>query len=84
MDSGIKSIRDTVNMTPAEKARANVISLSLFLIGNKTGIIPIKVESPARVVITNAIVSPTFTYASILRDITLYVKIVKAEVVYEL
>ena len=69
MASGIKSRIDTVIITPAEKARANVISLSLFLMLKSTGIIPINVEKPARVVITNAIKSPIVIYASDLFDI---------------
>lgn len=50
-DSGIKEINDIVIITPAEKAREDVIIFSLLLLLSRQGITPRSVENPARVVI---------------------------------
>lgn len=61
---GIKSVQETVNITPAAKASEIVIIVDAFNFLKKIGIAPIKVDAPAIVVSKNAyiilfILSPT-------------------------
>ena len=48
MDSGIRSVIDMQIITPDANAHAEEIILSLFLILKKMGIIPIRVDNPAK------------------------------------
>ena len=53
---GIKSKKETVNITPAAKLRDVTKSISFFLIGKKMNMNPNKVDNPANVDKINAYV----------------------------
>lgn len=78
--SGMRSVIETQIITPAAKDKAQLISRSLFLTEKKIGIVPMRVESPAREDNKKAYVildigSPNFFYVSIPIIILFYIKI---------
>ena len=53
IDSGNRSVMDTDSITPAAKAKLAIIIFFSFFKENRMGIMPNKVDKPARVVIMN-------------------------------